>query len=279
MASPTEITATGLSIAVLLTCFNRREKTLSCLRRLAAQDLPAGHRLEIFLVDDGCTDGTGEAVRAEFPHVRVIQGTGSLYWAGGMRLAWAEAAKTQPDYFLLLNDDTEIVPEAIATLLAITGPPEARVIAVAPIADPASGKIIYGAYRHGSPDNQFSADPITQCGTFNANCTLIPKAVFEEIGALDKIFTHGLADLDYGLRAFERGIQITQAGGTLGFCSPNNPSNTWRDSSLPRMKRLRMSQSPLGSPVNEWFVYCRRHLGNKWLICFISPYIKIILGK
>jgi len=267
------------TIAVLITCFNRREKTLACLRRLAGQQLPQDHRLQVYLVDDGCTDGTAEAVRDSYPDARILQGTGSLYWAGGMRFAWAEAAKDQPDYFLLLNDDTEILPHAISKLLEITGTPEARVIAVAAIADPATGKVIYGAYRHGSPDNQSSASPVTQCGTFNANCTLISKAVFNEIGTLDKIFTHGMADLDYGLRAFEKGIHITQAGGILGYCSPNNPSNTWRDPKLPRIKRLRLSQSPTGSPVKEWFTYCRRHLGKKWICYFLSPYIKIILGK
>ncbi len=63
-------------IAVLLTCHNRRAETLRCLEALLAQD--AGASLRVFLVDDGSTDGTGEAVRVSFPQVNVVQGDGSL---------------------------------------------------------------------------------------------------------------------------------------------------------------------------------------------------------
>jgi len=80
-------------IAALLTSFNRRTKTLQCLSELAKQLLPKGHRIEVFLVDDRSSDGTGDAVRREFPSVNLIEGTGALYWCGGMRLAWRTAAK------------------------------------------------------------------------------------------------------------------------------------------------------------------------------------------
>ena len=60
-----------ISIAVILTCFNRKKKTVQCLRHLfaAANQYNTGHtgreevHLSIFLTDDGCTDGTADAVR------------------------------------------------------------------------------------------------------------------------------------------------------------------------------------------------------------------------
>ena len=77
------------TIAVLLTCFNRRAKTLAALEALFKQD-GAGttFALNVFLVDDGSSDGTGDAVRGAFPQVHVIDGTGDLYWNGGMRRAF-----------------------------------------------------------------------------------------------------------------------------------------------------------------------------------------------
>lgn len=274
-----EITATGLNIAVLLTCFNRREKTLNCLRCLEAQALPAGHRLEIFLVDDGCTDGTGAAVCAGFPHVHVIQGTGSLYWAGGMRLAWAEAAKSQPDYFLLLNDDTEIVPEAVATLLSITGAPGARVIAVAAIADPSNGRVIYGAYRYGITGNLPEGDPKDHCHTFNANCVLVPAAVHREIGMFHRAYTHGMADHDYGYAASRAGINIIESPAVLGTCPPNPKEGTWKDTSLPLARRWKLVHQPTGLLWREWLFYCRRHLGWKWPFYFAGPYLRILTNR
>jgi GT2 family glycosyltransferase len=268
-----------LTIAVLITCFNRREKTLACLRRLAGQQLPQNHRLQVYLVDDGCTDGTAEAVRDEYPEVRILQGTGSLYWAGGMRFAWTEAAKDQPDYFLLLNDDTEILPHAIPTLLEITGTPDARVIAVAAIADPATGQVIYGAYRNGITGNLPDDDPKDHCHTFNANCVLVTSAVFREIGILDAAYTHGMADHDYGYVASRAHINIVQSAQTLGTCPPNTKKGTWQDASLPRRKRWELVCRPNGLLWRDWLTYCRRHLGWKWPIYFAGPYLRIALKK
>ena len=75
-----------MKIAVLMTCHNRKESTLRCLRGLPSD-------LDVFLVDDASTDGTSDAVRevsrAERDgRVEVREGNGSLYWAWGMALAW-----------------------------------------------------------------------------------------------------------------------------------------------------------------------------------------------
>lgn len=47
-------------IAVLMTCHNRRALTVRCLESLAAQ--PGFTASALFLVDDGSSDGTGDAV-------------------------------------------------------------------------------------------------------------------------------------------------------------------------------------------------------------------------
>ena len=95
-----------MKISVLLTCHNRKEKTLICLRKLFEQDV-RNVEFDVFLVDDGCTDGTAEAVREEFPKIHIIQGDGSLFWNRGMCLAWEEARKNGAhDAVLWLNDDT-----------------------------------------------------------------------------------------------------------------------------------------------------------------------------
>ena len=50
--------------AVLLTVFNRKEVTLKGLYSLkqAMATLGKAHLFDIYMVDDGCTDGTGDAV-------------------------------------------------------------------------------------------------------------------------------------------------------------------------------------------------------------------------
>ena len=91
------MTATEMTtdIAVLMTCHDRREKTVSCLKALYGQELPSGVSLSVYLTDDGCTDGTVDAVKESFTNTHIIHGNGDLYWNRGMLAAWREAAKTE----------------------------------------------------------------------------------------------------------------------------------------------------------------------------------------
>ena len=89
--------------AVLLTVFNRKEKTLECLGRLFDQLPIEDLQIDVFLTDDGCTDGTAEAVENLFPSVHILKGI----WNRGMLMAWKAAAETRNyDAYLWLNDDT-----------------------------------------------------------------------------------------------------------------------------------------------------------------------------
>jgi len=103
---------------VLLTCFNRKEKTLACLKSIYFQMPVKELELVIYLVDDGSTDGTGEAVADEFPEVKILYGDGSLYWNGGMSLAWHTAALDYFDYYIWMNDDIDVKTDAFFTMFA-----------------------------------------------------------------------------------------------------------------------------------------------------------------
>ena len=95
------------SIAILLTVFNRRKKTLRCLDALHSQLPIKNYSIDIYLTNDGCTDGTPEAIAQKFPEVNIIHSKGNLFWNRGMYTAWEEATKRKEyDYYLWLNSDT-----------------------------------------------------------------------------------------------------------------------------------------------------------------------------
>src|SRR5215469_2793644 len=73
-----KIGATPMRIAGLVACYNRVALTLRCLTSLFETFEHQDATLEIFLVDDGSPDKTGEIVKQRFPQVHVITGTGSL---------------------------------------------------------------------------------------------------------------------------------------------------------------------------------------------------------
>jgi GT2 family glycosyltransferase len=266
-------------IAALLTCHNRREKTLACLRSLRDQtdlgDLSVN--LQVFLVDDGCTDGTAAAVLEICPVATIIPGDGSLYWCGGMREAWRTAAETNPDFYLLLNDDTVLYPKALYNLLAICPTSETAAIAVGAICDPQSGEWTYGGLQS---DKLFmhNADSPRLCRTMNANCALVPRAVFNTIGMFLHAYQHAMGDMDYGLLASKRGIRVLETSAFVGECKRNSAAGTWRDNSLPRFERMKKLLSHKGLPPRAWLFYCRRNCGHEWWRYFITPYLRVLSG-
>ena len=268
----------SVRLAVLLTCFNRKACTLRCLKKLFEQELPPEVLLEVVLVDDGSTDGTGESIQAKYPQVRVLVSPGGLYWCGGMRLAWASAAESDPDYYLLLNDDTELESNALGSLMKIVKDPDQRKIAIAAVRDPDSDSLSYGGVLHRGGKAPLGNRP-APCDTFNGNCVLIPRIVFNEMGMLHGAYTHAMGDTDYGIQARKRGIELFQSAQALGACATNTTEGTWRDRSLGRCARFKALQSPKGLPFLEWLEFNRRNSGWRWPYYTVSPILRILLGK
>jgi GT2 family glycosyltransferase len=137
------------TIAVLMTCHNRRDTTLACLESLYCAR--ASNQLDVFLVDDASTDGTGAAVRDRYPTVNIISGSGDLYWVGAMRLAYEHATTKQHDFTLWLNDDVVLAPTALTTLVAtwaqLSRNGHERSIVVGAVVDPTTRTTSYSGRR------------------------------------------------------------------------------------------------------------------------------------
>ena len=107
-----------MEIAILLPCHNRKSKTLACLNSLYKAIKPNNLYFDIFLVDDGSTDMTTEAVKTNFPNVNIISGNGNLFWNRGMHLAWKTATNLKTyDYYMWLNDDVSIMSNGLVTII------------------------------------------------------------------------------------------------------------------------------------------------------------------
>lgn len=274
-------------IAVLMTCFNRRARTLDCLRSLYRQVHLEDVAIRVFLVDDGSVDGTAEAVRAAFPDVNVTRADGQRFWNGGMRLAFQTASAERFDYFLWLNDDVTLRDDAISILLRThawcAGMGQVASIIVGGTRNPADGQTSYGGWRRARKGFGVRLEKIPvanrpiQCDTMNGNCVLLPASVVERVGELESRFTHGMGDFDYGLRAGYAGCSIWVAPEFVGDCVQNTGKGLWTDESLPVAERWRKLLGPKGIPPGEWFVYTRRHGGWLWPLLWISPYLKFWL--
>ncbi len=270
----------GDRIAVLATCFNRRETTLAALAAL--RDAAAGLDYHIYLVDDGSTDGTGDAVRRGFPEATVIDGDGSLFWNGGMRTAWRAALGTGSDYYLLFNDDLELGPGSLARMFDFQKEMEAangaKVITIGKVVDPDTGKITYGGYvvAPGNSRLRFlrAPDDGRPCDTMNGNCVLIPARAADEVGLLSEHYRHHTGDIDYGLRARDAGYKLFQTREPVGS-TPFNHAAHAKNARLGWSNRKYILMHPKGVPVKEWLHFCRTHGGMMWPVNFLYRYIKI----
>lgn len=267
-------------IAALLTVFNRRDQTLEALRRLFANTIP-GVQLTVTLLDDGSTDGTAQAVTAEFPGVEVVRGDGSHFWNGGMRAAWQVAAGRNPDFYLWLNDDTLLDPGAVERLLRTSAFFADRAIVVGSTRDAVTGEPTYGGVRRGSTRRPLRFQTVVpglvpqRADTMNGNCVLVPRSVVSRVGILSAAFTHGMGDFDYGLRAKQRGVEVWVAPGFVGTCTRNQVEGTWQDASLPRWVRWSKVRSVKALPPREWATFTSRHGGPLWWLTFMAPYARV----
>ncbi len=102
------------AVAAIVVNWNRRDDTLRCLASLFAADYPAP---TIFLVDNASTDDSCEAVRRNFPAVRLIENRENLGFAEGNNVALRQALAEGFAYVFLLNNDATIAPDALRLLL------------------------------------------------------------------------------------------------------------------------------------------------------------------
>jgi len=277
-----------LTVAILMTCHNRKETTIACLKEVYKNRIPDDIHIDVVLVDDGSTDGTYDAVKSKFPSVRLLPGDGSLFWNRGMHYAFGWAIKKNYDYYMWLNDDTILNDGAILNLLNTEEDVKQRdgkqAIIVGSTADPETGHITYGGrtikswlqplmFELVEPDKE----PIL-CDTMNGNCVLIPHEIAIIVGNLDPIFEHAMGDFDYGLRTRALGYQSWVAPGIIGKCSENSTKDTFLDIDLKRTQRLKKVIHKKNLPFRSWLLFTRRHAGLLWPIYWIWPYIKVYLA-
>lgn len=261
-----------MKTAVLLTCHNRKVKTLECLERLYSQLSKNDFKFSVFLVDDGCTDGTAEAVAAAYPQTHLIKGNGELFWNRGMCLAWEEARKNgNYDGVVWLNDDTMLKPDAFQQLFQIASNKPDCIVVGTTESTAEQGFVTYGGLRNWKivqPD-----DPNRVCDTFNGNIVFIPKSVSDKIGYLDPYFRHSAGDYDYGLRANELGVSCIAAP-IIGVCNRNPTEPIWNKGNL--IQRFKKLYTPLGNNPFETFHFYKNRSFVKAVGLFIYIHLRVL---
>jgi len=273
-------------IAVLISCFNRKQKIIACIDAVLAQSARGNATFDLYVTDDGSPDGMAELLLWKYPAIHLCRGSVTRFWNGGMRLAWQQASQWRHDFYLWLNEDTFLYRDAVQTMLdaharglKLNG----RAGIVAGATEDQAGRVSHGGERQKNrwflpltlitmvPNGQLQA-----CDTFHGNCVLVSLAAAETLGNLDGGFVHAMGDTDYGLRARRLGVPVWLAPGFVGQCV--NADRLRLDAGTDQLsfvQRWKSMFSPTILPWRPWTILCRRHGGVVWPVVWLWPYVKM----
>ena len=213
-------------IYTVIPVHNRRDLTRRCLRCLSTQTYP-NHR-EI-VVDDGSTDGTGAMIAAEFPHVIVLKGDGNLWWTEATNVGIRRAQELVPtptdeDFVLTLNDDTEVRPDYLQTMLdterqhrpCLVGSPSVDIDQPDHLEFAGTRmNLVLAGGRHMADDfgrsypTLLAQTAVVESDSLPGRGTLIPMRTFGKIGLFDSVkFAHYMADIEFSVRAKKAGYPL-----------------------------------------------------------------------
>jgi len=223
-----------LDLSIVIVNWNVRDLLRRCLHSILA-DLQTHRfadlqtcRFEIIVVDNASTDSSVEMVRREFPQVHLIASEVNLGYTGGNNQG---IAASQGRYILLLNPDTEVVGDALPTMVAyMDAHPD--VGALGPQLLNPDGSVQSSRRRFPTlgtalvestviqqwwPDNRILRryyvqdrpdDAISEVDWVTGACILLRRQAVEQVGPLDDAFFMYSEELDWCRRARDAGWKV-----------------------------------------------------------------------
>ncbi|MGB5819490.1 MAG: glycosyltransferase family 2 protein [Saonia sp.] len=273
-------------IAAIYTCHNRKEKTLKSLDSLyKAHEFSVDQlSLDVYITDDGSTDGTSMAIRESFPKVILLKGNGNLFWAEGMRNSWKYALQKDYDGYLLLNDDVELYGNVLAQILKtheyslnnfnkpgiyIGATEDKKNHRLTYSGSLIKNKFLYTQKRL-APNGKFQL-----CDLANANIMFVPNEVVQKIGILAEGYSHGIADYDYTLTANRSQIPIIVSPEYGGHCEYDHKDIYADFSKLSFKERKKTLYSPTGLAYKSYLKYMKKFFPYRYPILVLAGWLKL----
>ncbi|MES2569173.1 MAG: glycosyltransferase family 2 protein [Verrucomicrobiota bacterium] len=231
-----------MKASIIIPVHNRREITLRSLRSLKEASLSSD--FGIIVVDDGSTDGTAEAIAAEFPQVRVVVGDGELYWTGGIRSGMQQALLEGAGYLFWLNDDCLLLKGTLEQMLKYLCENPRTVCGTACFIRE-GGRPVQTAFRGRSPVSP--DEEVTEVDGMSGYCVGMPASLCEEIGLPDaERMPHYGADNIYTLLAKRKGYRVVLLRSAKAILLDETPTPSIG-------QRARLSKESLGGFLVKTF--------------------------
>lgn len=204
-------------VCIILLNWNRPGDTLECIWSLRESSYA---HYQIVVVDNGSTDDSLARLRRDGGELTLLAAGQNLGFTGGNNHGMEYALAHGADYVWLLNNDTLVPPQTLATLVqAAESEPQVGIISPKILFHPDRRLLWFGGADYdqrfligrcpgyGQVDNgQFDRAQdvawVTGCAMF------IRRRVLEDIGLLCDEYFSNAEDLDYCLSAAQAGYRI-----------------------------------------------------------------------
>lgn len=279
-----------MKIAVLITVFNRVEKTKKCLESLFAARIPDRQSIElkVFLTDDGSNDGTKDKIETYFAdkNIEILSGTGDLYWNGGMNNSWQAAINEGGfDGYLWLNNDS-IVYENLWDEVLIAedyalNTFKKRGIYVGSTKDSVTGKFSYGGFvftnKWTLSDKFLPPNGNLQvCHAAHGNITYVSNEVVISEGIFCENYVHGGGDHDYSYLAYKHGFPVLVMRDYVGECENDHKGSDVDFMNLSLKERFAYVRAPLGYNLNNALLFQKRCFPYRYPFVWGLSYFKLL---
>lgn len=276
-------------VAVLLTVFNRVEKTISCLESLFSADTDGLVSFKIYLTDDGSTDGTKEKIKANFPdkEIVILKGSGQLFWNGGMINSWQAAlADGGFDGYLWLNNDSIVFKNLWKELIAADQYAKDTFgksgIYVGSTYNLDHSALSYGGFNFVSkitlkdsfliPNGSFQ-----NCQAAHGNITYVSQDVVDKEGVFCADYQHSGGDHDYSYLAYKHGHPVFILREYVGECENDHKEREGSDfKRLSLKQRFAYLKSPLGFNLNNTLLFQKRCFPYRYIPVLVAGYSRAI---
>jgi GT2 family glycosyltransferase len=209
-------------IAFVIPVHNRLKYTMECLNILNEEKSTSfftNNNISIIVTDDGSTDGTSEWIKANYPEVIVLKGTGDLWYSGSLNLGIKHALQIlKCDFVMVWENDIYPVDNYFSNLQDILENWDSQSLICSKLYYKIRPDIIFGMggtfnSRTGfrnligrmEPDSP-KYERVMEVDWFLGQGVLIHRDIIEKVGYFDeKNFPQYHADIDYSLRAKNAG--------------------------------------------------------------------------
>lgn len=212
----------GNLMSAIVVSYNSANWLESCLAALCSQTYSP---LEIIIVDNASSDGSADWIAEHFPDVKLVCLTTRQSLAHAINRG---IEVTQGDYFIILNPDVVLTPEAIAQMIAVAKE-DSLCAAVAPkLRFTWAPAFLNGLGNHVGAFSWATDNGLghLDLGQFDAwrevpsaclAAALVPRLIWEKVGALDEGFPLYYEDLEWCYRARALGYTIRAAPQAIAY--------------------------------------------------------------